>query len=342
VTELVPFGTRCTVLVSHKQEGKTSKPWAPRAMSGRIIGRSEEVKGFKVYIPKTNSVVISQHVQNIDGYNDDEIKLIKKLLDNQHVAGDQDDPPVVPPIPIAAGEIAGIPRVSKSKKSKNTKKSKVVESNSTSTSGSEGAHGSEGASPPQLVPSTDPVSSSSPPLPQNSEGVGKAKRTRSKSKKLLEAEASQSKSKPQPQVNVVFDVPQTYRQAKRSPQWPQWQVSMQDEIDSLEDLDTWELCRRDPNVDTLHCKWVYRIKTHADGHVERFKSRIVACGNEQVFGQHYLLKFSPTLSMSTGYVIFGLSLEFNVRPQHGDIPNAYVRAEFEKCFNLMMEVPPGV
>jgi hypothetical protein len=64
VADLVPFGTKCSVLVSHKQEGKTKELWAPRALPGRIIGRSEEVKGMKVYIPKTNSVVISQHICN--------------------------------------------------------------------------------------------------------------------------------------------------------------------------------------------------------------------------------------------------------------------------------------
>jgi hypothetical protein len=160
-------------------------------------------------------VVISQHVQNIDGYNDDEIKLIRKLLEHQYVAGDSMvPPPVVPPLPIAAGEIAGIPRVSKKKVKKSRKKnsggsSVVVNPSTSSSEGAAGATGappagSEGATgaPPAPDISTPSVS---PPVPTNREGVREAKRTRSKSRKLREDEASQLTSKPQ--VNVVCEVP---------------------------------------------------------------------------------------------------------------------------------------
>jgi hypothetical protein len=34
-------------------------------MEGYIIGLSEEVKGYKVYVPKTWKTVITQHVKNI-------------------------------------------------------------------------------------------------------------------------------------------------------------------------------------------------------------------------------------------------------------------------------------
>ena len=254
------------------------------------------------------------------------------------MAGDSEvSPPVVPSIPVAAGEIAGVPRISK-RANKSKKKKKSPGKSVPVTPSVSGAEGAEGAAQAPALPAA--VSSSNPPLPQNSEGVSeaKSKRTRQKSRKLVEAEAS--KSKPRSQVNLVCDVPLTYRQAKQSPQWPQWRTSMQEEIDSLEALDTWELCPRDHTLDTLHCKWVYRIKTSADGNVERFKSRIVACGNEQVYGKHYLIKFSPTLSMSTGYFILGLSIKFGVRPQHGDIPNAYVHATLN--FVLMMEIPAGI
>jgi hypothetical protein len=46
-------------------ENKEVQAWNPRAMEGYIIGLSEEVKGYKVYVPKTGKTVITQHVKKI-------------------------------------------------------------------------------------------------------------------------------------------------------------------------------------------------------------------------------------------------------------------------------------
>jgi transposase InsO family protein len=58
--DLVPFGAKCTVLVSHKygrqkkNEPEGSHTWKPRTLEGRILGRNEEAKGYRVYVIKTN------------------------------------------------------------------------------------------------------------------------------------------------------------------------------------------------------------------------------------------------------------------------------------------------
>ena len=45
--------------------------------------------------------------------------------------------------------------------------------------------------------------------------------------------------------------------------------------------------KRPPGSNTLHTKWVFKTKTDAHGEIERLKARLVACGNEQVFGVDY-------------------------------------------------------
>jgi hypothetical protein len=60
IADIVAFGSKCTVAV----ENKKGQAWNPRAMEGYIIGLSEEVKGYKVYVPKTGKTVITQHVKN--------------------------------------------------------------------------------------------------------------------------------------------------------------------------------------------------------------------------------------------------------------------------------------
>ncbi len=83
--DLVPFGAKCTVMVSHKygkkkKHDETSNTWKPRGLEGRIVGKNEEVKCYRVYIPKTQEVVTSQHVRNIEGLTPDENAKIQEIL----------------------------------------------------------------------------------------------------------------------------------------------------------------------------------------------------------------------------------------------------------------------
>jgi hypothetical protein len=53
---------------------------------------------------------------------------------------------------------------------------------------------------------------------------------------------------------------------------------MAEEITALERTGTWDLVPCPPRVHPITCKWVYKVKTHFDGSLERYKSRLVARG----------------------------------------------------------------
>ena len=50
---------------------------------------------------------------------------------------------------------------------------------------------------------------------------------------------------------------------------------MRSEIQALEDNDTWELTELPSDKKALGSRWIYKIKYHADGSVERLKARLV-------------------------------------------------------------------
>jgi hypothetical protein len=50
---------------------------------------------------------------------------------------------------------------------------------------------------------------------------------------------------------------------------------MFDELDDISKTHTWDLVDLPPRKFTVGCKWVYKIKTRADGYVERYKTRLV-------------------------------------------------------------------
>ena len=83
-------------------------------------------------------------------------------------------------------------------------------------------------------------------------------------------------------------------------------------------------------------------KTDANGDIERYKARLVVCGNEQVFGVGYTLTFAAVMDLVTVKLILVLSRRWNIPARHGDIPNAYVKAEKEEHLDIYMKVPKGM
>jgi hypothetical protein len=57
-----------------------------------------------------------------------------------------------------------------------------------------------------------------------------------------------------------------------------WQHTMAEEIAALEQTGTWDLVPCPSRVHLITCKWVYKVKIHSDGSLERYKARLVARG----------------------------------------------------------------
>lgn len=62
---------------------------------------------------------------------------------------------------------------------------------------------------------------------------------------------------------------------------------MKKELLALETNKTWDLVDLPIGKKAIGCKWVYKIKLHADGSLERCKARLVAKGFNQKFGVDY-------------------------------------------------------
>ncbi|KAL4387190.1 hypothetical protein GQ457_09G006240 [Hibiscus cannabinus] len=57
---------------------------------------------------------------------------------------------------------------------------------------------------------------------------------------------------------------------------PEWESTMDEEIEALNKNQTWELVPKPENCKPVTCKWVYRLKRKSDGTVDRCKARLVA------------------------------------------------------------------
>lgn len=63
-----------------------------------------------------------------------------------------------------------------------------------------------------------------------------------------------------------------------------WRKAMKDEVTTLQTNHTWDIVVLPPDRRALPCKWVYKVKQHANGNLERLKTRLVIPVNIQKEG----------------------------------------------------------
>lgn len=77
------------------------------------------------------------------------------------------------------------------------------------------------------------------------------------------------------------------RSFSEASQDPKWVESMQPEITTLEENNTWSIVSLPPRKVPIGCKWVFKVKYKSSGEVERYKARLVAKGYSQQEGLDY-------------------------------------------------------
>jgi hypothetical protein len=71
---------------------------------------------------------------------------------------------------------------------------------------------------------------------------------------------------------------------------------MSEELAALNSTGTWDLIPLPPKPVPITHKWVYKVKTKADGSVECYKARLVARGFQQTHGRDYDETFAQLLT----------------------------------------------
>lgn len=133
--------------------------------------------------------------------------------------------------------------------------------------------------------------------------------------------------------------PKTYEEAISGPHSQEWIKAIQQELKSLHEHNTWDLEPVPRNKKTISCKWIFKIKTMADGKSKRFKARLVAQGFSQKYGTDYDEVFAPVVMITTVRTFLCVAGERNYFVRQVDIKTAYLNGKLREI--IYMVQPPG-
>ncbi|XP_071676645.1 uncharacterized protein [Lolium perenne] len=118
-----------------------------------------------------------------------------------------------------------------------------------------------------------------------------------------------------------------------------WKTAMDVEFAALLRNNTWKLVPPTRGVNVIDSKWVFKIKRHADGSIERYKARLVAKGFKQRYGLDYEETFSPVVKPTTIRLLLSLAVTRGWHLRQLDIQNAFLNGVLEE--EVYMRQPPG-
>jgi hypothetical protein len=108
---------------------------------------------------------------------------------------------------------------------------------------------------------------------------------------------------------------------------------MEQEMESLDRNQTWELVDLPKDSKAIGCKWVFRKKDS-----EQYKARLVAKGYAQKEGIDYNEIFSPVVKHTSIRLLLVIVSQFDLELEQMDVKTTFLHGELEKIY---MKQPEG-
>ncbi|WIA35441.1 hypothetical protein OEZ86_003881 [Tetradesmus obliquus] len=179
-------------------------------------------------------------------------------------------------------------------------------------------------------PASPPSSNTSPPPPLSASPSGRARKPSTRYPASDYAQHADD--------DAIVE-PKTIGEALSGPQAREWRHAIHRELQSLQQHATWVLMQLPAGHKALDVKWVFKIKRHADGKIERYKARLVVKGFQQREGIDYTEVYAPVSQHSTFRILLALAAQYGFALHHIDITTAFLNGELEE--EVYVRQPPG-
>jgi len=119
-----------------------------------------------------------------------------------------------------------------------------------------------------------------------------------------------------------------------------WKNAVKVELEALNKNNTWKLTSLPAHKKAIGCKWIFKLKLHANDTIERYKARLVAKGFTQTKGIDYMDTFSPVVKMTTIRVLISIVASQNWSLYQLDVNTAFLHGDLNE--EVYMQPPPGL
>jgi hypothetical protein len=130
--------------------------------------------------------------------------------------------------------------------------------------------------------------------------------------------------------------PSSYEEARKH---DVWKKAMDNEIESIEANDTWELTTLPKGVKAVGVKWIFKTKFNEKGNVDKHKARLVAKGYTQKHGIDYNEVFAPVARWDTIRVILSLAAHRQWSIYQLDVKSGFLHGDLTE--HVYIEQPLG-
>ena len=138
---------------------------------------------------------------------------------------------------------------------------------------------------------------------------------------------------------VGIDDPRSYREAINGPNSTLWKTAADVEMESVLKNETWELVDLPPGKNAIGSKWVFKTKMNADGSVNKYKARLVAQGYAQQHGIDYEETFAPVVKYVSLRTVLAIANQCNMELHQMDVNSAYLNGDIDA--EIYMRQPEG-
>ncbi|KAL0744719.1 hypothetical protein Bca101_101224 [Brassica carinata] len=132
-------------------------------------------------------------------------------------------------------------------------------------------------------------------------------------------------------------IPRNYEEAMKDKEWKE---SVGAEAGAMIKNDTWYERELPKGKKAVSSRWIFTIKYKADGQIERKKTRLVARGFIQTYGEDYIETFAPVAKLHTIRIVLSLAVNLGWGLWQMDVKNAFLQGELED--EVYMYPPPGL
>lgn len=139
---------------------------------------------------------------------------------------------------------------------------------------------------------------------------------------------------------AAFAAPNTYLQARHSPEWNEWNSAMANELAKMDKYKVWDVVDRQPSMRVVGARWVYTRKIDGStGLPSTYKARWVAKGFSQIEGIDYNELYAAVAHKDTIRVFLSLVNYFDLECDQVDIVAAFLNGNLQET--IYMDPPEG-